>query len=180
MSTLAAAPRPWKKPPLIKSAWLRWSLGLGFALYLALALGTTEVNWARVWEGLPRGARFFAAFFPPDFTSRWSEIAEGIVESLWMKVISTVIGIAFVTACVLVLEIEGRAQTHTASRNTPRHPLRGADVEHLDGLAAVEPAGEIVGGDLRRRGVGHVWSVVAARRKRNGSGLPFRGDRGIL
>ena len=47
-----------------------------------------------MWEGLPRGARFFAAFFPPDFTSRWAEIAEGIVESLWMTVISTVIGIA--------------------------------------------------------------------------------------
>ena len=47
-----------------------------------------------MWEGLPRGARFFAAFFPPDFTSRWAEIAEGIMESLWMTVISTVIGIA--------------------------------------------------------------------------------------
>src|SRR5258707_14416688 len=94
MSTLAATPRQWKKPPLIKSAWLRWSLGLGLALYLALAFGTTEVNWTRVWEGLPRGARFFAAFFPPDFASRWSEIAEGILESLWMTVVSTVIGLA--------------------------------------------------------------------------------------
>src|SRR5947209_1870859 len=94
MTDLAIAARRWKKPPLITSAWLRWSLGLGFALYLALAFGTIEVNWARVWEGLPRGARFFAAFFPPDFVSRWSEIADGIVESLWMTVISTVIGIA--------------------------------------------------------------------------------------
>src|ERR1043165_2498688 len=94
MSIAAAAPRHWRKPPLIKRAWLRWSLGLGAALYLALALGTTEGNWVRGWEGLPRGARFFAAFFPPDFVSRWSEIAEGIIESLWMTVISTVIGIA--------------------------------------------------------------------------------------
>ena len=52
------------------------------------------MNWTRVWEGLPRGARFFAAFFPPDFVSRWDEIAEGIAESLWMTVVSTVIGIA--------------------------------------------------------------------------------------
>ena len=94
MSVAAIAPRRWKKPPLIKSAWLRWTLGIGAAIYLALALGTTEVNWARVWEGLPRGARFFAAFFPPDFTSRWGEIADGILESLWMTVVSTVIGIA--------------------------------------------------------------------------------------
>src|SRR2546425_438467 len=66
MSVVAIAPRRWKKPPLIKRAWLRWTIGLGAAVYLALALGTTEVNWVRVWEGLPRGARFFAAFFPPD------------------------------------------------------------------------------------------------------------------
>ena len=62
--------------------------------YLILAYGTTEVNWARVWEGLPRGAQFVSAFFPPDFTSRWEEIVEGIGESMWMTVVSTVIGIA--------------------------------------------------------------------------------------
>jgi phosphonate transport system permease protein len=94
MSVAAAPPRRWKKPPMIRRAWLRWSLALGAAIYLALALGTTEVNWTRVWEGLPRGAKFFAAFFPPDFISRWSEIVEGIAESLWMTVVSTVIGIA--------------------------------------------------------------------------------------
>ena len=94
MSVVAIAPRRWKKPPLIKRAWLRWTIGLGVAVYLALALGTTEVNWVRVWEGLPRGARFFAAFFPPDFASRWTEIADGILESIWMTVVSTVIGIA--------------------------------------------------------------------------------------
>jgi phosphonate transport system permease protein len=94
MTLAVAAPRRWKKPPLIKRAWLRWSLALGAAVYLALALGTTEVNWTRVWEGLPRGAAFVAAFFPPDFVSRWQEIVEGISESLWMTVVSTVIGIA--------------------------------------------------------------------------------------
>jgi phosphonate transport system permease protein len=94
MSVAAAVHRPWRKPPLIRRPWLRWALGAGAALYLALALGTIEVNWIRVWEGLPRGARFFAAFFPPDFTSRASEIADGILESLWMTVVATAIGIA--------------------------------------------------------------------------------------
>ena len=94
MSTAVSAPRHWKKPPLIKRAWLRWTLALGAAFYLALAFGTTDVNWSRVWEGLPRGAQFVTAFFPPDFASRWDEIVEGISESLWMTVVSTVIGIA--------------------------------------------------------------------------------------
>jgi len=94
MSILAPTPRLWTKRPLIKSRWLRWTLGICAVVYLALALGTTEVNWLRVWEGLPRGARFFAALFPPDFTSRWGDISEGILESLWMTVVSTAIGIA--------------------------------------------------------------------------------------
>lgn len=92
--TFPATRRTWKKPPLIKRAWLWWTLILGFAVYLALAFGTTNVNWPRVWEGLPRGAQFVTAFFPPDFTSRWDEIVEGIAESLWMTVIATVVGIA--------------------------------------------------------------------------------------
>ena len=90
----AVAPRRWKKPPLIRSAWLRWTLIVGFVVYLALVAQTTPVNWARVWEGLPRGAAFVGAFFPPDFVSRWQEIVEGISESLWMTVVSTVVGIA--------------------------------------------------------------------------------------
>ncbi len=94
MSVAIAAPRRWRKQPLIKSARLRWSLGIGAALYLALALGTTDVNWTRLWEGLPRGAQFVTAFFPPDFTSRWDEIVDGISESVWMTVVSTVVGIA--------------------------------------------------------------------------------------
>jgi phosphonate transport system permease protein len=94
MSLAIPVPRRWKKPPLIRSAWLRWTLAIGAAIYLALVLQTTPVNWTRGWEGLPRGYAFLASFFPPDFVSRWPEIAEGIEESLWMTVVSTVVGIA--------------------------------------------------------------------------------------
>lgn len=94
MSIAATAPRQWQKPPLIKRAWLRWALILGAAIYLALAFGTIDVNWNRVWEGLPRGAQFVTAFFPPNFVGRWDEIVDGISESLWMTVTSTVVGIA--------------------------------------------------------------------------------------
>ena len=95
MSTVTATlPRRWKKPPLIKSAWLRWALVAGAAVYLALALGTTEVNWAPRLGGHAARHQFFSAFFPPDFVTRWSEIVDGIEESLWMTVVSTVIGIA--------------------------------------------------------------------------------------
>jgi len=85
--------RHWKRPPFIASPLLRWGLITGGALYLALAIGTTEVNWTRVWEGLPRGKQFLLAFAPPDFTSRWDAIVDGVLESLWMTAVSTVIGI---------------------------------------------------------------------------------------
>ena len=87
-------PARWRKPPLIKSGLLRWSLWLGAAVYIAIALGTMDIDWQRVAEGLPRGKKFVIAFFPPDFSSRWTEILDGIYESLWMTVTSTVIGVA--------------------------------------------------------------------------------------
>ena len=90
----ATTRRRWKKPPLIKSPLLRWSLGIGAAIYLAIAFGTMEVNWIRVAEGLPRGQKFLSGFFPPDFVSRWDAIADGIYESLWMAFTSTIVGIA--------------------------------------------------------------------------------------
>ncbi|MFT5506570.1 MAG: phosphonate transport system permease protein [Gammaproteobacteria bacterium] len=86
--------RHWHKPPLISNPWLRWGLIFGGLAYLGLAFGTMEINWDRVVSGLPRAQRFLGSFFPPDFSSRWEDIYVGIIESLWMTVVSTVIGIA--------------------------------------------------------------------------------------
>ncbi len=94
MAETTVQPRRWKKPPFIANRRLRWALGLGAAAYLALAFGTTDVDWGRVAEGLPRGIKFISAFFPPDFFSRSDAILDGIYESLWMTVTSTVVGIA--------------------------------------------------------------------------------------
>ncbi len=89
-----AESRIWRKPPLIASARLRWALWTGALVYLVLALASLDVDWGRVADGLPRGQRFVAAFFPPDFTTRWEEIFDGLLESAWMTVTSTVVGVA--------------------------------------------------------------------------------------
>jgi len=95
MSVGAVAPaRRWSPPPLIRHPWLRWGVRLGAVAYLVVALGSVEVNWARLVDGLDRGGQFLKAFAPPDFVSRRGEIAEGLAESLVMTVTSTVIGIA--------------------------------------------------------------------------------------
>lgn len=86
--------RQWRPPPFIASPRLRWFLGLGAAIYFVLAIGSLEFKWLRIYEGLDRGWAFVIAFTDPDFTTRWTDIREGMIESLVMAVTSTVIGVA--------------------------------------------------------------------------------------
>ena len=84
----------WRPPPFIANPALRYAIYGGTLVYLALALGSIDVNWARVSEGLARGGKFVAAFLHPNFTSRWDEIFIGMRESLTMALTATVAGIA--------------------------------------------------------------------------------------
>ena len=87
-------PSKWKKPPFIKSPTLRWSIIIGSLVYLALAFGSMDVDWERAAEGLPRGKRLLGAFFPPNISDNLGVVWDGIFESIWMAIISTVAGIA--------------------------------------------------------------------------------------
>jgi phosphonate transport system permease protein len=75
-----AEARTWRRPPFITDPRLRW--------------GSIDVDWGRLADGLPRGQRFIAAFLPPDFVTRWDAISDGLLESAWMTVTSTVVGVA--------------------------------------------------------------------------------------
>ena len=94
MSTAAAGSRSWRPPPFIGDPRLRGAMWLAMVVYLALAIGSLEINWGRVAEGLERGWRFVSAFARPNFTGRWGEISAGILESLAMTVTATAIGVA--------------------------------------------------------------------------------------
>jgi len=87
-------PRQWRRPPtMIRDARLRYALYLAAVVYLVLAIGSVEVNWLRVWEGFERGWRFVLGFLQPDFTSRWRDVSQGLVESLTMTMTATVAGV---------------------------------------------------------------------------------------
>ena len=86
--------KPWRKPSFIKRPWLRWTLILGALAYLIAAYVTIDVNWSRVYEGLERGKKFVLAFTNPDFTTRSTDIYEGMIESIIMTIASSVVGIA--------------------------------------------------------------------------------------
>lgn len=87
-------PGIWRPPALIPNVALRYGLYLAAIAYLVLAFGTVEVNWNRVVLGAERASRLFAGFLQPDFVSRWAFIRVGILESITMTVLATVIGVA--------------------------------------------------------------------------------------
>lgn len=87
------ASRRWKRPPLIKDTKWRYALLVLAIAYFIAAFLSYEVNWSRVYEGLDRGWVFIKSFANPDFKTRWSDISEGIWESIIITVTSTVVGI---------------------------------------------------------------------------------------
>ena len=86
-------PTKWSKAPFIKNDVLRWLLFVLFAIYLAAALGTMDIDTGRIKEGLPRAQRFLDSFFPPNFSDNRGVLWDGIMESVWMAIISTAAGI---------------------------------------------------------------------------------------
>ncbi len=92
--TASEYPTTWKRPPFIRSPWLRYGLYLLALCYLVIGFNTVEINWTRVSEGIPRGWIFVSGFLAPDFLSRGGDIWQGIKESLTMTLTSTIAGIA--------------------------------------------------------------------------------------
>ena len=90
----AQYPTTWRRPhQIVPDRRLRIALQIGVLVYLVLAFSTVEVNWQRVTEGMERGQRFIMGCLPPDFTSRWRDISQGLIESLTMTLTSTVVGV---------------------------------------------------------------------------------------
>jgi phosphonate transport system permease protein len=87
----AATTARWSRPPLIESAWIRHAITVLGLLYLVWSIGSLEVNWARVSDGLPRASNIFTRMIPPDF-SRWNLLTRGIIESLEMAFAATFAG----------------------------------------------------------------------------------------
>lgn len=83
----------WKPPSLLPRFNQRCLVIGGLLLYLVLAGTSINLDWNRIAEGWSRGLAFAAGFLHPDFTSRGGDILEGLLESLTMTLVATVIGI---------------------------------------------------------------------------------------
>ncbi|MGO4909061.1 phosphonate ABC transporter, permease protein PhnE [Pseudorhodobacter sp. W20_MBD10_FR17] len=88
-------PTTWTRPPQIfKHRGWRIGLQIGVLVWFVLAIGSIDANWERIAAGMERGMRFVQGFLQPNFTSRWSDISTGLIESLTMTFTSTIVGIA--------------------------------------------------------------------------------------
>lgn len=102
--------RRWKRPPLIKNTTLRYALLTLMIIYFIAAFLSYDVNWSRVYQGLDRGWAFIKSFANPDFVTRWSDISEGIWESIVITITSTAVGI------VLAIPVALGAASNLASK----------------------------------------------------------------
>ena len=84
-----AYPTQWKKPPFIANPIIRYALIFGAIAYLFLSISSLEINWLRVSQGWERAWIFVKGFLSPDFSTRGTDIKQGMIESLTMALSST-------------------------------------------------------------------------------------------
>jgi phosphonate transport system permease protein len=83
----------WRKPPLVRSAPLRWAIATAGAAYLVVAVATLHIDLSRVAAGLERARGLFSSFLTPNLAARWPEVRAGLLESLAIGVVATLAGV---------------------------------------------------------------------------------------
>ncbi len=170
--------QPWKKPPLIKRAWLRWALALGAVVYLVAG---DRLDRGQLDAGLrrpgPRRGTSSRRSSRPISSPAGGDIWDGMLESIIMTVAASVVGIADLDP-----DRAGRRAQHRAAAGLSDLPRHHRDQPRAAGDHRRDPAG----GDLRLRPAGRVPDAVlrhhrlpveAAGRGYRGHGPgPGRGD----
>ena len=91
-SAAPARAQPAYLPPFRQSNAQRAAFAL-LAAYALYAAAQFDLTWARFVIGLNNGARFLGRMFPPSFEN-WEPLLKGMLESLEIAVLASVIGIA--------------------------------------------------------------------------------------
>jgi phosphonate transport system permease protein len=81
----------WHRIRTIENPLVRHGLTALAIAYVLWSIGTLDINWARVADGLPRAGNMFARMLPPNF-SRWSLLLRGILESVQMALAASFFG----------------------------------------------------------------------------------------
>lgn len=83
--------RTWKKKHLIKNSLLRYGLAVIIIAYLLIAGSGIKVDPVRIANGLSRIGKLFSGFFHPDFSARGKYIVTGILESIAMTAVASLV-----------------------------------------------------------------------------------------
>lgn len=83
----------WQRIRLIENPLVRNGLLLAAAAYIFWSVGSLEVEWTRMANGLPRALKIITRMLPPDF-SRWSLLIRGVLESVQMALAASFLGMA--------------------------------------------------------------------------------------
>ena len=83
--------RSWKKKHLISNPFLRYGLLIVVLAYLLIAGSGIKVDPVRIANGVSRIGKLFSGFFHPDFASRGKYIVTGILESIAMTAVASLI-----------------------------------------------------------------------------------------
>ena len=84
-------PVRWRPPKLIANPVYRHGLTVMVIAYLVWSVGTLEVDWSRILQGVGRAGDIFARMFPPDF-ARWQLLVRGVTESVQMALAASFFG----------------------------------------------------------------------------------------
>lgn len=81
----------WEPNRMIETPLIRHGLTLLALAYLFWSVGTLDMDWSRVADGLPRAKNMMVRMIPPDF-SRMQLLVRGILESVQMALTATFLG----------------------------------------------------------------------------------------
>jgi phosphonate transport system permease protein len=88
------AAQQWHRMRMIGNPLVRNGLAVLVVAYLVWSIISLDINWARIIAGMPRAVNMLARMIPPDY-SRWGLLLRGILESIQMALVASVIGMLF-------------------------------------------------------------------------------------
>ena len=91
VKTLPGTAPAWRRIRMIENPFIRNGLAILSLIYIFVSIGTLDITWERIANGLPRALNMLARMIPPDF-SRWELLVKGLRESVQMALSASFFG----------------------------------------------------------------------------------------
>jgi phosphonate transport system permease protein len=93
MATKQEERSEWSRPTAFYNHYVKWGVYVTIAVFLLWSAWNMRISYARVLDGWAAGSNLLAGMFPPETTPfKMDLLVEGMVESIAMSVIATIIG----------------------------------------------------------------------------------------